>query len=484
MAVLMAATFGLAGTAGALTTLSSADCGAVLGVAPYTDTDYVLGGNMSCTTTHGLIIGTTGITIDGAGYFISGNLAGYDCRVTDVECVEGAPEHPQPCRSELPSGVFNAVAAGKTGSGCFGTVAGQGGCDDVVVKNLEIKGFCNGIFMSGNCAVGGANPLSDDDLLTGIQVIGNYVHDNGKSDSASCDGTIATGDGDCATYTENLCANDGIFLTMTGQNVGAQGLTAALNYSCTDAEMRGTVNVQGNVVMNQKGYARETGPAGNGINVLGGIEENTGDTYYSACGLIASNISQNNEVSGIMVTTATNLLIKANKIKRNAYGGITIPCDFNPGNVITDNYIDGNGGPGIGAMCWQVITENIVQNAQVYSGPDLGFSTAANGIYVEESGQDPYPLGTAAGAAIVVGNKVSNSTDADIEAATAASIDCSAYGVNNAGNFANDLGAAVPAACKASSSWTTYQEDVDDNGAVDGADVAAVFSKWGIPIVR
>ena len=494
-AVAVVATLLLAGPSMALTTLTSADCGAVLGVGNYIDTEFELSANMNCPTTHGLIIGVSGITIDGKGYKLTGNLSTYDCKVGDVSCVGAGtpndpytPEHPQPCRDELPSGVYNAYASGVANSGCQGTTVGQGGCDDVVVKNLEITGFCDGIFMSGSCQAGAGTPPNAADWLQGCKVLGNYIHDNGKSDAQSCDATVGSGT-TCGTH--NLCANDGIFMTMTGVPMPSQGLQSALDYTCDSDEMADTVKVSGNLVTNQKGYARETGPAGNGINVLGGMESDTGDTYYSGCGQITNNQSYNNEVSGIMVTTATNLLIKANILKSNKYGGITIPCDFNPGNWIEGNYADSNYGPGIGVMCWQYIVNNTVFDSKEYNGPDLNFSTAGNGIYCEESGQAPHPNGTAAGPCIVVDNRAGGNADYDIDVNAASDIDCSAFTLYGPGNWVETMGANVPVACNVlkpdasyGNAWTPRQVDVNNDGVVDGKDTSYMGLKWGTTPIR
>ena len=70
-------------------------------------------GNMNCSTRYGLIIGADNITIDGAGY---------------------ALERPDPgeCTSSPSAGILNK------------------GYDDVAITNLEIKHFCNGIYLNIN----------------------------------------------------------------------------------------------------------------------------------------------------------------------------------------------------------------------------------------------------------------------------------------------------------------------------------------------
>jgi parallel beta-helix repeat protein len=73
-----------------------------------------LNGSMICSSGHGLIIGADNITIDGDGYVLDGVAPGI--------CTWGDR-----------SGIYNK------------------GHDDAVIKNLEIKGFCNGIYFDYSC---------------------------------------------------------------------------------------------------------------------------------------------------------------------------------------------------------------------------------------------------------------------------------------------------------------------------------------------
>ncbi|MCK4732564.1 MAG: hypothetical protein KAT65_08905, partial [Methanophagales archaeon] len=101
---------------------SAADCGAGTGNACQCgDTvigDWTFTANLTCTdtTTWGLKVGASNIVIDGAGYKITGNEDATVCYGVS----EGDPS--------THSGVIN-----------------NGGHDNVVIKNLEVENFCEGI---------------------------------------------------------------------------------------------------------------------------------------------------------------------------------------------------------------------------------------------------------------------------------------------------------------------------------------------------
>jgi parallel beta-helix repeat protein len=102
-------------------------------------TSCTLDGDMVCPAGAGLIIGADGVTIDGAGYTITGTTTAANC--------EWAGET-APCTA---SGIYNA------------------GFDDVVIKNLGIENFCTGIALAGT----GANKVRN------IIIDNCSIHDNG-----------------------------------------------------------------------------------------------------------------------------------------------------------------------------------------------------------------------------------------------------------------------------------------------------------------
>jgi parallel beta-helix repeat protein len=92
--------------------------------------------NMSCDSGHGLIVDANGITIDGDGYALNGIDSG--------ACDTGGVQR---------SGIYNI------------------GYDDVVVKNLEIKNFCNGIYFKYDSEAG--------DKVENITIENCDIHHNG-----------------------------------------------------------------------------------------------------------------------------------------------------------------------------------------------------------------------------------------------------------------------------------------------------------------
>ena len=108
--------------------VSAADCGAGTGNACQCgDTvvgDWTFTGNMVCTdgTKPGLIVGASDITIDGAGYSMTGAKSGSAC---NVGILGASPSEQNPAKH---SGIVN-----------------NGDFDNVVIKDLEIKNFCTGI---------------------------------------------------------------------------------------------------------------------------------------------------------------------------------------------------------------------------------------------------------------------------------------------------------------------------------------------------
>ena len=128
---------------------SAANCGAGTGNACQCgDTvvgDWTFTGDMVCTdeTVCGLIIGADGITINGAGYSMTGDVTSATCTASQTS----------PCVTH--SGVINT-----------------GGWDNVVVKNLEITNFNTGVVI-GTAGMG--------DTEENMTVTGCNIHDCGKS---------------------------------------------------------------------------------------------------------------------------------------------------------------------------------------------------------------------------------------------------------------------------------------------------------------
>ena len=102
--------------------------------------------DLSCPPGHGLIIGADGITIDGAGYKITGSETADAC-----EWVTGETPEKGYC------GILNK------------------GYDNVMIKNLEIENFCTGIAFQGS----GQNPVVN------CTITNCEIHDNGNATCSS-----------------------------------------------------------------------------------------------------------------------------------------------------------------------------------------------------------------------------------------------------------------------------------------------------------
>jgi len=125
---------------------SAKDCGTGIAECECGDTviaDWTFTDDLVCPTgEHGLIIGVDGITIDGAGYKLSGSETAEICDWIG-ETNPGAGY----------CGIFNLYN------------------DSIIIKNLEIENFCTGIGFQGS----GANPVD------GIIIDNCEIHDNGNA---------------------------------------------------------------------------------------------------------------------------------------------------------------------------------------------------------------------------------------------------------------------------------------------------------------
>lgn len=157
-------------------------CGATI------TTDITLDGNMSCPTGNGLIIGADGITIDGAGYKITGDVANI------TACTGGEST---PCVTH--SGVVN-----------------DAGWANVVVKNLEIENFCTGVVIgTGTTAV--ENMTVTKCLIHGCgesNSITHGIHLVASNNCTICQNEIYNQDGsadmgDCGTGGNGICMYGG-----------------------------------------------------------------------------------------------------------------------------------------------------------------------------------------------------------------------------------------------------------------------------------
>jgi hypothetical protein len=317
-----------------------------------------------CTTKHGLMVGNAYLTIDGNGYKIDGGGAeARDCQVQTY--AEGVPERQwcslHPCRQDttgdaLDSGIVNANTSLGTSANPNAPL-GQGGASNVTIKDTEITGWCDGIWISGDCDTNGDGTVGDERRLVGLLVEGNHIHDNGK--------------GPCGTYTPNTNPSDpddggdwtyhyytdAIFTAQIGLDAvnapstwGACGLGLPVNIAQSEwsdmfqwwetdpsvcgvelASLCGVENginrIIHNIIYNQDGCAAISCSGGMGITLQGGLEIEPFD--WAGGNDIAKNLIKNVAMSGISYSHATrDNRIRGNVITGCGYGGVTNGCGW------------------------------------------------------------------------------------------------------------------------------------------------------------
>jgi hypothetical protein len=274
---------------------------------------------------------------------------------------------------------------------------GGGGFDRLTVKDLEIRGWCDGIFISGDCT-------GTERRLTRQVIEGNYIHDNGNPD---CGYYTAAAGGDGGDW-QFRNYNDAIFTAQVG--ISAYG--AGFPVPCTEC-VKGTSEcpdlneidfdicvaqsptrnlIRFNRIENQSGCGCVSCAGGNGINLQGGLEIE--DIIWSGCNEIAGNICRECAISGIQYSHATTSnRIHDNTCENNGLGGITDPCGWCDGNFIYSNNAYKNGGLGIGLNAVASVMENKVCGTTDISGDPnlslLGYPCDGIGILL---GQNPGKL--------------------------------------------------------------------------------------------
>ena len=292
----------------------------------------------------------------------------------------------------------------------------EGGFDNVTVINLEITGFCDGIFMSGDCECdvveGGrtecaVSQAGSEYRLTGILIEGNYIHDNGNGD---CGTYQEAAGGDGGEWTRRYY-NDAIFLAQVGINGDSSGAPPLCEeYTIGDVEYPDLITgglelpsernrVIMNVIHEQKGCACVSCPGGSGININGGIEafdEATGEIFegtWTGCDEIIKNRVRGCDVSGITYHHAIMYTrIHGNDLTRNLFCGITNGCGWCNDQYVYDNVAKQNFGTGIAVNAATKIKNNICthtrpaegEQAEIYSG----FASNGHGIVTGEPGSE------------------------------------------------------------------------------------------------
>ena len=258
------------------------DCGNGIAPCECGDTvvaDWAFTGDLTCPAgvagVHGLTIGADGITIDGAGFKIIGSETAEVC-----DWISETNPNTGYC------GVFNL------------------GHGNVVIKNLEIVGFCTGIGLQGS----GKNPV------VGNMIDNCEIHDNGNAS--------------CSTDT------------------GTHGIHACYISAST---------IRNNRIYENTGTGAGCSDGGNGIFLYAGNKALTNNT-------IVGNEIYSNRKGGFFAKKGLHYAtITENHVYRNGQGGIILRCGSANHNLIERNNASENFGDGIfiGAQ-YNTIRNNIV----------------------------------------------------------------------------------------------------------------------------
>ena len=268
--------------------------------------------NESCTfnadltcpaATAGLIIGADGITIDGAGYKITGDLTGATCNLCDAT------------NPSTISGIYNA------------------GYDNVVIRNLEVEGFCTGISLKG----------TGPDKVRNITINNCEIHDNGLD---------------------------------TGSEIGTQGIHAC-NIDVGDGG-EPALTITNNTVYNNEGTGTGCGAGGNGVFIVAGggakhekavishnnLYDNAKAGFWTKAGLDQSEITYN-EVWGNGNGTG---------ITDNTRGGIILRCKASNKNLIAHNNVHDHVVDGCGYGIYVGGSNNTIEYNNVTNNSKHGIS--------------------------------------------------------------------------------------------------------------
>jgi parallel beta-helix repeat protein len=253
--------------------------------------------DLNCMSGHGLVIGADGVVIDGNGYTLDGVISG--------DCTDSENER---------AGIFNS------------------GHDDLVIKELEIKNFCNGIHLRGNDIKG--------DIVKNNTIDYCNVHHNGNDID------------DTTTH----------------------GIKMQYVYKST---------IKNNLVHHNKGRGTSCENGGNGIFIYGG-EYNT----------LSNNTVYGNTKAGIFTRMKPKYNnITGNRVTENGAGGIVLRCKLSSFFTIENNIATNNKGPGIyvggpgNTLRYNNASEN--KEGSAYSDD----ASVANGIRISSEAHDTTLVG-------------------------------------------------------------------------------------------
>jgi hypothetical protein len=257
--------------------------------------DYTFDGDMTCPTGYGLIMGADGITIDGAGHTLDG-------------------VNPGGCTGSFPhTGIMNVF-------GWYGD-AMHFRYNNVTIENLEIKNFCNGIYIKG----------SEDYIIYNNTIYNCSIHHNGNP-------SVAT---------------------------GIHGIKAL--FVCNSSITHNTV------YNNTAGVAQGCEAGGDGI-FLKGTPAAWGYADYN---LIVHNNIFDNRKAGIFLKAKPRFNnVSYNTLTGNGQGGIILRCKCTDHNNVSYNDASNNWGSGIHiGGNYNNLTNNIAcnnKNGSAYTALDGG----------------------------------------------------------------------------------------------------------------
>ena len=230
--------------------------------------------DLTCGSGCGLVIGTDGVVIDGDGYRMIGTATPADCKW----CSESMP-----CTV---SGIYDE------------------GYDDVMIKNLEIAGFCTGVSLKG----------AGQDRVRNVTITNCRIHDNG-------------------------------FDTAEGATHGIHACRIAGSYD------EPALVITNNKIYNNEGTGGGCGDGGNGIFIYAG---GMGD-MHEYCVISHNNIYGNAKAGFWTKMQLSGSTIAHNEIWGNGNGagitddvrgGIVLRCKKSSDNTIAHNNVSNNAGSG------------------------------------------------------------------------------------------------------------------------------------------
>ena len=284
------------------------------------DEDFTLTNDLVFSSGHGLIIGANDITIDGAGYKITGNKTVESCSWITRD---------NPAADTSSHGILNS------------------GYDNIVIKNLEIENFATGIYLHG----------TSQNKILNVTITDCAIHDNGLSDMTGSTSESVT-HGIHAIFSRNIkITNNDIYNNEgTGEDCDAGGNGIYIRGGGSESDHDYNLILNNKLHHNAKSgfwtnYKMDNSEIKN--NELWENGNGQGITDLQRGGIILrcresnSNIIQNNTVhdnygDGIFIGGNSNELIE-NTVENNIHHGVNLGrSDGSEHNILSCNIICSN----------------------------------------------------------------------------------------------------------------------------------------------